>query len=419
MRILLAFYPIDDMGGIINHNEQLSAGLQELGHEVHTRLFLPREDVPRNGVAGGRGDSSPHTGMEYDQRRGYSWPRAACVPYMGRANKSAVELLEGFDLVIWQVAVPTKRKENLGNLSWLNLYDARVKQVAVVHDGNFLSSYPWLYFVREKLAGLACVHHCALNSARRISTPSALILNPQEIGEAPDLSFPAWRQRRKGFLSVQTWKAWKHVPELLAALPYAGDIEKWVAGKGIDYYYLTSKDKCKYPGVWDKAVAAGMVYLDVISNEQRDNHLRRVTCLVDPSWSKKYAAIGGHFNRVMVDAIKMGAVPIVRPWGIGADSNGRGGELFVSGENCVAIHQGANAESYGYHLTEFCHMDHRNYRRIMDNAVQLLPMFERKRIAQQFIDLAYGDIVSGVGIDDPQVKLDASDAIVNFFGAAQ
>ncbi len=69
MKVLLAFFPIDDMGGMINHNEQLCAGLQELGHEVHTRLLLPREDIPRNGVAGGRGTLG-HCGLELDQRRG-------------------------------------------------------------------------------------------------------------------------------------------------------------------------------------------------------------------------------------------------------------------------------------------------------------------------------------------------------------
>lgn len=418
MRILLAFYPIDDMGGMINHNEQLCAGLEELGHEVHTRVFLPREDVPRNGVAGGRGTTG-HADLEFDQRRGYSWPRAACVPYYGRANRSAVELLESFDLVIWQVAVPTKRKENLGNMDWLKLYDARVKQVAVIHDGNFLASYPWLYYVRKKLSGLACVHHCAMNSARHISTPSALILNPQEIGELPDLSHSAWRDRRPGFLSVQTWKAWKRVPELLAALPYATDIVKSVAGKGIDYYYLTSEDKCKYPGVWDAAMRSGMQYLDVITNQERDNILQSVTCLVDPSWSKKYAAIGGHFNRVMIDAIKMGALPIVRPWGIGADANGAGGELFVSGENCVSIPQNVGPAEYGALLTEYCHMEYGKYVHIMGQAVELLPRFERKLIAQQFINLAYGDLAVSYGFDSPQVKLDASEAIINFFGAAQ
>ena len=414
MKVLLAFFPIDDMGGIINHNEQLCAGLQELGHEVHTRLFLPREDIPRNGVAGGRGTTG-HCGLELDQRRGYSWPRSTCVPYRGRAKKEAIEVLSGFDLIIWQVAVPTQRKENEGNLDWLDLYQVPVKQIAVIHDGNFLGSYPWLYYVRSKLTGLACVHHCALNSAKNIECPSAFIPNPQDIREDPDIGFSAWRRRTPGFLSLQTFKAWKHVPELVAAVPHIHKNAKMLlAGKGIDYYYLTSKDKCKWPGIWDAAIDHGMEYLDVITNHERNVILRDVTCLVDPSWSKKYAQIGGHFNRVVVDAIKLGALPVVRPLGISTNSEGRG-ELFVAGANCYAVPQHATSEEYGAVVTEACYLEHGKYAQIMREAINLLPMFKRKTVAQQYIELATGELETQYGINSQQVIQDAAKAVTNFF----
>lgn len=415
MRILLAWYPAEDNGGIINHNEQLAAGLLELGHEVQTACFLPREDRPRNGVAGGRGTVSPYTKLEYDQRRGYSWSYFSTIPYRHSAKQNAIAFIESFDLVIWQIAVPTKRKENVGNLDWMDLYGANTTHIAVIHDGNFLNSYPWLYHVKDRLTALACVHDCAYNSARHISVPSALILNPQDIEEPPDLSSSAFHRRKKGFLSVQTFKAWKHVPELVAAMPYMGLETKLLAGKGIDYYYLTSKDKCKWPGIWDSAVQHGMEYLDVITNEQRDQILSEVTCLVDPSWSKKYKDIGAHFNRVMVDAIKMGALPIVRPWGIGEGAQGRNIGLFEAGRNCMAVPQGVDSYEYGRTVTDICNLPYEKYREIMDNAVQLLPSFDRFHIAQQFIALANGRMETEAGENSPDVIYNSNYNIHTFF----
>lgn len=415
MRILLAFYPIDDMGGIINHNEQLCAGLQELGHEVETRIFLPREDCPRNGVAGGRGTISPYTGLEFDQRRGYSWPRGLCCPYMGKAIMGALATLRAYDLVIWQVAVPTKRKENRGNTDWELLYQAGPLNLAVIHDGNFLASYPWLCDVQYHLQGLICVHHCAFNSAAHISVPSSFIPNPQELPPvAPDISWGAWRARKPGFLSLQTFKAWKHVPELVAAMPHvAPGTMKMLAGKGIDYYYLTSLDKCKWPGIWDAAVESGMNYMGPITNEFRDGILRQYTCLVDPSWSLKYSKIGGHFNRVVVDAIIQGALPVVRPLGISTNLQGHG-ELFIAGVNCIAIPQHYGPEEYGHALTEACNLNYGSWRGIMSNAISLLPMFERKWVAEQVIALAHGRHQQ-LGTTTAEVQSAADDAYYSFF----
>jgi glycosyltransferase involved in cell wall biosynthesis len=414
MKILLAFYPIDDMGGIINHNEQLSAGLQELGHTVDTYCFVPREDRPRNGMAGGRGTISPYTGLEFDQRRGYSWPRAYCVPYMGKANDYARQLISSYDITIWQVAVPTKRKENRGNTDWELLYQTDTKNLAVIHDGNFLASYPWLSDVEEYLTGLICVHHCAFNSAKHISVPSSFIPNPQHITQMPDISRYAWDNKSHGFLSLQTFKAWKHVPELVAAMPYVSTgVLKFLAGKGIDYYYMTSKDKCKWPGIWDKAIDCGMIYLDVITNEKRDIYLKGLTCLVDPSWSNKYSQIGGHFNRVCVDAIMCGTLPVVRPLGISTNLEGSG-ELFKAGVNCVAIPQGATPQEYGEALSEACTLPYHEWSGLMENAVNLLPLFERKGIAMQVLELA-GGVHQQVGVTTEAVKAAANKNYWEFF----
>lgn len=414
MNILITFFPIDDMGGIINHHEQLCAGLKELGHTVTTNLLVWRDKVPKT-MAGGRGSRSLNgSGLEFDQRRGFSWTCGDMVPYKGDNNIYRwKEYASKFDLIIWQVAVPTKRKENRGNMDWVRLYDVPTKQIAVIHDGNFLDSYPWLHVVGSYLTGLACVHTCAYNSARQIHVPSALIVNPFKIGRAPDISREAYFRRARGFLSVQTWKAWKRVPDILRAIPYMGIQNKMLAGKGIDYYYLTSKDKCKYPGVWQKALEHGMDYLGVIDNEVRDQLLGQVVLSLDASWSKKYGAIGAHFNRVQVEALLNGAVPVVRDLAIGY----RPDDVFRDNYNCLSIPWDASPGEFGHLITSYANLPWGQYAQIMENGWNTVQMFDRKEVASKFLILAMGAF-SQRGELSSEVRLNGYRAVQEFFNEA-
>lgn len=411
MKILITFFPIDDMGGIINHHEQLCAGLKELGHEVTTKLLFWRDSAPRS-ATGGLG-APEHSGLAFDQRKGFTFLNRDIIPYKGATNLAKwQEYASGFDLIIWQVAVPTKRAENRGNTDWISLYDASVPQIAVIHDGNFLDSYPWLHLVGSKLAGLACVHDCAFNSARSINVASALILNPFDISNPAPIDRSSFNKRNPGFLSVQTFKAWKRVPELCAAVPYMGNIAKHLAGKGIDYYYLTSKDKCKYPGVWDHAVEHGLNYMGVIGNAQRDQILRGVTNLIDASWSKKYGAIGPHFNRVMVDAILQGAIPIARDLGIGGGSE----DTFQDGLNCWSIPWNATPEEFGAQVTDCANISWAVYEEMIGFGQALtVKLFERKSVAQRFIDLGRGVLCEQRGVLSEEVKIKGFRALQEFF----
>lgn len=413
MKVLITFFPIDDMGGIINHHEQLCAGLKELGHQVTTKLLMWRDSAPKT-LAGGRGSQSNNgSGLEFDQRRGFSWTNADIIPYKGPTNIARWrDYASHFDLIIWQVAVPTKRKENRGNVDWISLYDIPTKQIAIIHDGNFLDSYPWLHIVGEKLTGLACVHTCAYNSARQIDVPSAMIVNPFHIqrGRPPETSREAYFRRLRGFLSVQTWKAWKRVPDIVRAVPYTGLRTMLLAGKGIDYYYLTSEDKCKYPGAWDAAIDHGMQYLDVITNELRDELLGSLTVSLDASWSKKYGAIGAHFNRVQVEALLQGAIPVVRDLAIGHDRD----DVFRNNYNCLSIPWDASPGEFGHLITAYANLPWDQYATLMEYGWQTVQKFDRRIVAQQYIDMAGGWRTQWGQLSD-EVKLNGYRAITEFF----
>lgn len=427
MRILIALHSVMDLGGIINHTEQLIGGLKDLGHTVHLRQFIwaiKTNAQKREGefIVG-------PSGIPHHQGKGWNFGLVDRVPYRGAASlSSAKQILSGYDLVIWTVPVPSKNRDNMGNSDWPELYDLppHVKQVAFVHDGNAQKGAPHIMMIQDKLAGIACVHDCALNGSSFLTPPRALVLNPQR---SPIRGVARWEDRAPGFINMQTFKAWKHAHELIQAVAYMpkkkeGEYRE-VAGKGIEYQYMTSEDKCKEEyfhdpdsrGVgmkfWDAALNNGMVHHDYWNTDEVDQWTGTARVLVDPSWSRKYAAIGGHWNRVVVDAMINGAVPV-------ATREGMGDELFLAGKHYVQIPSGGqNPQEYADIILEASNMNRMEAQHYRDYALDVLPLFERKTVAQRLIDLAFGDLDATevrVGQTDPEIKEKFEDLMFNHFG---
>lgn len=421
-----------DLGGIINHTEQLIGGLKDLGHTVYLKQFVyavNAHDQRRDGdfLVG-------PSGVPHHQGKGWNFTRMQRVPYRGAANlTSAKQILSGYDLVIWTVPVPSKNKENTGNHEWMHLYDLprNIKQVAFVHDGNIRNGAPHILAIQEHLHGIACVHACALNGADFITTPRALIVNPQETPVRDTLN---WLNKKPGFVNMQTFKAWKHAHELIQAIAYmpkkkVGELRE-VAGLGIEYQYMTSEDKCKEEyfhastmdgddhgqpwfsamKFWDAAEVNGMTHHGYWNTEEVNTWLTSARVLVDPSWSKKYAAIGGHWNRVVVDAMIHGVVPVATQMGMGS-------EIFQAGVHYVAVqHGGDSPQEYADTILEASNMSWQEAIRYRDNACELLPMFDRKTVAQRVIDLANWNLPVMMGQENPEIKEKASDIMFNHFG---
>lgn len=432
MKILVALHQVMDLGGIINHTEQLIGGLKDLGHRVDLKQFVYAMNAHGQNRDGDflLGPS----GIPHNQGKGWNFTRMQRVPYKGGANlSSAIQILSGYDLVIWTVPVPSKNKENLGNHEWINLYDLpkKTKQIAFVHDGNIRHGAPHILAIQEHLVGLACVHGCALNGADFITVPRALIVNPQE---NPVREVAAWSSKKTGFVNMQTFKAWKHAHELIQAIAYMPKKEenelREVAGLGIEYQYMTSEDKCKEEyfhdkihmfdqsdeawfsqmKFWDAAEVNGMTHHGYWNTSQVSDWLTRARVLVDPSWSKKYSAIGGHWNRVVVDAMIHGAIPVATELGMGT-------ELFEEGVHYIGIPAGGtDPQHYADTILEASHMNYRLAENFRSAALDVLPMFDRKVVAQRVVDLANWEIPVMLGDHNPDIYKKASDLMFNHFG---
>ena len=93
MKVLITMYDINNPGGIINHNENLIAGLKELGHEVDFVELLWRERSSEKRVSDKTGFEEKHSGYPVHQGKGWLFPVQKRIPYKGREKHCVVARL--------------------------------------------------------------------------------------------------------------------------------------------------------------------------------------------------------------------------------------------------------------------------------------------------------------------------------------
>jgi len=215
-------------------------------------------------------------------------------------------------------------------------------------------------------------------------------------------------EREKGFLSIQVFKAWKHVCDVIRAIPYLSKpFRKVMAGGGIEQRYMVSKFKTKERyfcriqddpdisgemesnniRIWERALYSGMEYLGFISSFRRDLLLSQLRTLIDPSWSLRYSKFGSHFNRVIVEAMKMGTIPIATNRGMSDNIEGEG-EVFKPKDNYIMIPYNFSPKDYAGVIEYANSLSNNEASRIIENNYKLLDLFDRRKVAQDFIDLA-------------------------------
>ena len=385
MKFLMTLFQIQDYGGIINHAEYLTKGLKELGHEVDFCMLVPKSAVSNRAPIRGRdGDYKSlegGTGYKFHQARG--WKGIPKIPYVSnQARKLFKEKCSKYDAVLWHIPVPTLNKDNTEITAWLDLYDHGSKNIAIIHDGNLPKLYPHLISVSEYFHAAVCVHESAYNSAKYLNIPRKLILNPFKIHGDFGYDF----DKRSGALAIQIFKAWKRVDTLVRAVPFIKETVV-VGGAGIEYRYMTSKDKCKPKyfdsngnRIWVVALDHGMIYRGVVPNEEVLKLLGETKLQIDPSFSKKYSDYGAHFNRTTVEAMIKGAVPVATDLGM------KNSQIFKSGKNYIEIPHTATPEEFGDIVNEGL-TNKEQWETIRHNNLGLLNKFDMRNVAQEYVDI--------------------------------
>jgi glycosyltransferase involved in cell wall biosynthesis len=412
MNILITHFQIQDWGGIVNYSEFMARGLKALGHTVQSVM------LKNKGVTGTpkTKDRSDQQGWEFGEGLGLwmhqknGWDGMYQLNYHND-RLSWEEWSSEFDLILHHISVPTCSKATKGDDQWIKIFNQPfANQLAVVHDGNMKKLYPHILNICDKIDGVVCVHDAAFHSCEELPIRRAFIPNPHEQKDY----IKSISNRDDAFVSLQTFKRWKRVDDLIRAIPYMDDFsDKYICGGGIEYHYMTSKEKVKPcyleedgSRIWENALSSGMEYLGYVTTSKRDELLADVKLLIDPSWSLNYSKLGCHFNRVMVEAMAQGCVPVC------TDLAMKNSFFFKSGINYIEIPYNSSPQEYAKIVDEAM-ADEELLSDIQENNLKLMEAFDKVNVAKAIIEFSESNGGS-VGIPSEKLIVDAARKMEHF-----
>jgi glycosyltransferase involved in cell wall biosynthesis len=308
MKILITIFEIQDYGGIVGDIELMIRGLQDHGHECKLIMLrnIDRDPYVRRDTVR-QGSYESITGGQVNTLSG--WYGIEVHGYgSGRRLKQWKALTDEYDLVIHEIPGPKPDVKD----HWLKLYDINTPQIIVAHDANFREMYPHVALVADKINGIACTNHAGYVALEWFPAPRAFIGAAHKVLNRK-IQTP-WRDRMDTAVCAHVWKAWKHMDQVVRAAPYIQEYgyHLVMGGDGIEGRYMRSKDKCKerYKGIWKRAMRSGMEYRGLMTHSELFKVYRSAKVMIDMSWSKKFMALGNHFNRSIIESYNNGVVPI-------------------------------------------------------------------------------------------------------------
>jgi len=386
VKILVTLFEIQDYGGIAQSHELMVKGLVELGHDVHFVILRCNDRDPYvRKPTGPRGSYPSVMGGEVNTLSG--WYGQLVMGYGSTKRVNAYrKFADTHDLVIHQIPVP---KPDAGGF-WKRLYNIQTTQIAWIHDANFRDLYPHLVLVADKLAGVTTSNQAGYESAAWLPCPRAFMGVPHELLDWKGMT--QWRSRRKQAVCAHVWKAWKRMHLVVQAIPLIRPTKGQIimGGDGIEGRYMRSKDKCKprYKGTWKRAMRAGMDYRGLMTHDEIFELYQRSRVMIDLSYSKRFAELGSHFNRSLLEAYNCGMVPVVTDVNM-MDNFDAQRTLWEDGKTHIAVPTTPEPEEVA-HIVEGAMSLHKDdAKQIVTNGRRILKKnFEYRQFARDLIRLA-------------------------------
>lgn len=387
MRILYVVPEGADMGGIITSTEQILQGFREVGHQADFALLravrtATREYAPPKRYV-----------REFTKGKGSGQPVHPVLGWRGRyyalgQPEEFVRTANTYDVIVWGALYGLRNKiTEGGDGSWLSVF-SKVKKphIAMVRDDHLPDRYPWAAILEKYIAGWACVQQASYDSCVGLVRPRLITTSGHDVRNTNT----GKSVRERTVFSVQTFKSWKRVDKLVAAVPHLRTLRVVLAGDGIERRYMTSTDKCKpryyctkktdpdalqrYVGkrIWDNAIQSGMTYLGPVSEEERDIQMQRAVLFVDMSNRNGT----GQINRTLVEAMRNGCVPVVSPLFVG--------KHFAAGKDYLPIDPTLTPKEIARTLEQYATQNHRA---MVNRNFRGLKNFDRKKAAADILSL--------------------------------
>lgn len=306
MKIILTLFEIQDYGGIVGDIEFLMKGLREHGHQVEL-VMLRDSAIPFSvrKATGPKGSYRSQAGGECNTLAGWYGIRV-----YGYGSDAALDFWKkavyGADLIIHEI--PGPKPDAAGR--WKGIYDVDAPQLIAAHDAHFRDMYPHIALLKDRIKGISCTNHAGYKALEWCPIPRAFIGAAHEI--QPDWVIPSWNDKKRQAVCAHVWKAWKNMDRVVRTIPLC-DTPIYMGGDGIEARYMRSKDKCKdkYKGIWAAALERNSdFYKGLMTYEQLFGLYADSRVMLDMSFSRKFHALGNHFNRSVIESYNCGVLPI-------------------------------------------------------------------------------------------------------------
>lgn len=417
---ILLFEAKNSLGGLLPSTQNLLEGFRELGHGVQVRIFHAEwREALSESLLRRRVESSTDLGHGLLYRKQGNQIQLTSDsrhsrPYGGKAAYALRDELAEYDGVILSSSIPSYgSKISREDQDWKIVLDHGKPMVGIIRDCHWLRLHPNLMQLRDKFVCLAGVHPAAYQSLKNFPGPITCQVNPFDISLAEEEYEKDW-----GAVCISTWaKKWKHIEDIVRAVPYLKSVKLHFAGGGIELYYMqATKGRKEYTGldyetyakklkyyewhkgdedlrqewrgkkIWDVALETNMEFYGFLAGKKLHKLQSRCGGLVDPSYHKDW---GEHFNRVIVEAIIHHSIPFARPYGISDNKKGEG--IIFGPRNVVLIPEDA-APKRTAEIIESSMKDSSLRKEIIRRNLSKLEIFDRRIVARHYIRLLEGDL---------------------------
>jgi hypothetical protein len=382
MKVLITIFEICDYGGIVAGVENLISGFRIGGHTVDLVILRPNNQDPSMRKAEGPATAwKSVTGGEAHALNG--WYGVLVMGYgTPERIKKWQDFADGYDMVIHEIPNP---KPVLG---WRGIFQISPPQIVVVHDAHFRDMYPHLVEVAPFITALTVTNHAGYRALEWFPAPRAFI-GAAHIPARWD-TLTSWEYRAKQSVCAHVWKAWKHMDTVVRASLHM-NTHLILGGDGIEGRYMRSKEKCKpkYEGLWNQFQQTRHEYVGLLQHYELMDKYAQSRLMVDMSYSKKFAALGNHFNRSIIEAANYGCISLCTSENM-APTNEQV-VLWEDGKTHIAVPQDITPESLAEVIDWAVTLPASEVQDMIWRVRKiLLDHFDYRKVPDEFIKLAAG-----------------------------
>lgn len=390
MKVLFAIFEMMDWGGIVADLEFKARGLTEAGHKVDI-VYLHHKDMdPKmRGLTKREGAyDSFFKGAQVHTLAGYFG--IPIIGYMGKARlQKWKKRTEKYDLVIFEnTPNPANTADAQGN--WIRVFDTACPNILSIHDANFRDLYPFMIKIADKIQGVSCTNQAGYAALSWFPAPRAFVGAPHPVLDWEKQK--SWDERKPQVVSAHVWKAWKRHDLQVKAARFLKESDLVLCGSGIEYHYMTgTKRKEKYGDMWERAIAAGhMSYRGMMPSPDLQKLYRQSRVMLDTAWSNKFANLGCHFNRSIIEGYNNGCVPIVVTENMYEEGFQR--QMFVAGKTHFEIAADHKPRELAQLIDHVANLPAEEADQIIARGRKILTrFFDYRKTSLQYLDLAAGN----------------------------